>query len=185
MTMEPCCFQWDVNDLLKQGFLMLASRPPARNQVLPEMYSKPAVSVLFLQIFAKNNTLKANHGVLPREMNEKASPERDLSIACSGSLRRWAFLAVEIKIEKFSEISRSHRKPRPGMSTMDFWHHFNGIIDSLGEDLSNGRNQVQWDQESREKAWFDILKRAKFSLLRRIGFSVRTQLAARGKQASK
>jgi len=68
------------------------------------------------------------------------------------------------------------------MSTVDFWHHFNGITDSLGGELLNGRNQVQWDQESREKAWFDILRRAKISLLRRIGFSVRTQLA---RQASK
>ena len=31
MAMESCCFQWDANDLLKQGFLMLASRAAKAN----------------------------------------------------------------------------------------------------------------------------------------------------------
>jgi len=50
------------------------------------------------------------------------------------------------------------------MSTVDFWHHFNVMMDSLGENILNGHIQVQWDQESRERAWFDILRRAKISL---------------------
>ena len=133
---------------------------------------------------SKNNTLKANHGVLPCEMSQKASPERELSIACFGSLRRWAFLEIEIKILIISEISRSHRKPRPGMSTVDFWHHFNVMMDSLGENILNGHIQVQWDQESRERAWFDILRRAKISLWCKMGFSVRRQLA-QSERASK
>jgi len=56
------------------------------------------------------------------------------------------------------------------MSTVDFCHHFNGILDSPGEPLSNGRIQVQWEQKSMERAGFDILRRAKNSLHGRIGF---------------
>ena len=114
-------------------------------------------------------------------MGQKASPERELSNACFGCIQRRPFLKILIKIQVISEINRSERKPRPGTSTVQFWQNFNGILDSLEGGLSNGRIQVQWDQESRERACFDILRKSKKSLLRRIGFSVRPQLVAASK----
>ena len=137
LAIQLRCLQYTPNDLLEQGFPMLASEA-SETKYFVRCTQGSILSMLPTNLCSKQH-FKDESWRSPCQLNGKTSAERGLSNACLGRLRGWAFLNTERKMQKLSEIERSSRKPRSGTLDMAFCPHPTSNQESVKQGLSNGR----------------------------------------------